>query len=79
MLHINAAQMAISLLNSTLGLDELPMEVHGRIATALILLDQQCGEDFFAALQDAYSYIGKDTAELDSLLAEMEDDNDGEN
>ena len=76
MLHIDATKIAIALLNSTLGLDDLTMELHGRIATILVLLDRQDGEDFFGALQDAYAYLGKDTAELEKLLDEMEEDHD---
>ena len=72
MMHIDSRKVAIALLNTTLALDDLPMEVHGRIATALVLLDQQDGEDFFAALQDAYNYIGLDTEALESLLEELE-------
>lgn len=72
MMHIDSRKVAIALLNTTLALDDLPMEVHGRIATALVLLDQQDGEDFFAALQDAYNYIGIDTEALESLLEELE-------
>ena len=72
MMHIDSRKVAITLLNTTLALDDLPMEVHGRIATALVLLDQQDGEDFFAALQDAYNYIGIDTEALESLLEELE-------
>ena len=72
MMHIDSRKVAIALLNTTLALDDLPMEVHGRIATALVLLDQQDGEDFFAALQDAYNYIGIDMEALKSLLEELE-------
>ena len=75
MMHIDSRKVAIALLNSTLGMDDLPMEVHGRIATALVLLDQQDGEDFFAALQDAYAYIGIDMETLENLLDEMEETN----
>ena len=73
MMHIDSRNVAIALLNTTLGMDNLPMEVHGRIATALVLLDQQDGEDFFAALQDAYAYIGIDMDNLENLLDEMEE------
>ena len=73
MMHIDSRKVAIALLNSTLGMDDLPLEVHGRIATALVLLDQQDGEDFFAALQDAYAYIGIDMDNLENLLDEMEE------
>ena len=73
MMHIDSRKVAIALLNSTLGMDDLPMEAHGRIATALVLLDQQDGEDFFVALQDAYTYIGIDMETLENLLDEMEE------
>lgn len=76
MMHIDATKLAIALLNSTLGLDDLPMELHGRIATVLVLLDHQENEDFFGALQDAYAYLGKDVDELESLLDELEADHD---
>ncbi len=76
MLHIDATKVAINLLNSTLGLDDLPLEIHGRIATALVLLNQQDGEDFFVALNDAYTYMGKDTAELERFLDAWEDRHD---
>ena len=56
MIHIDAMKVAISLLNSTLGLDDLSPELHGRIATVLVLLNQQEGEVFFSALQDAYMH-----------------------
>ena len=72
MLHIDSFKIAVSLLNSTLGLDDLPMEVHGRLATVLILIDRQDGEDFNAALRDAYGYLDKDTSELDKLLEGLE-------
>ena len=75
MIHLDSRKVAIALLNTTLGMDNLPMEVHGRIATALVLLDQQDGEDFFAALQDAYAYIGIDMETLENLLDEMEETN----
>lgn len=68
MLHIDSFKIAVSLLNSTLGLDDLPVEVHGRLATVLVLIDRQDGEDFNAALRDAYGYLEKDTSELDKLL-----------
>ena len=71
MIHLDSRKVALVLLNTTLGMDDLPMEVHGRIATALVLLDQQDGEDFFAALQDAY--IGIDMESLENLLNEMEE------
>lgn len=79
MLHINATQIAINLLNSTLGMDDLPLEVYGRIATALVLLDTQEGEPFYSAIMDAYTYIGKDRAEIEKLLeeAETEDNENG--
>lgn len=73
MIHIDATKVAISLLNSTLGLNELSTELHGRIATALVLLDHQGEEDFMGALGDAYAYIEKDTAALNSLLDETEE------
>ena len=69
MMHINAPQLAISLLNSTLGFEDISLEVHGRIATALLLLDTQEGEDFYGAIRDAYEYLGKDTAELEQFLS----------
>ena len=77
MIHIDSRKVAIALLNSTLAMDDLPMEVHGRIATILVLLDQQDGEDFFAALRDAYNYLGVDMEALDSLIEEMEELCDG--
>ena len=49
------------------------MEVHGRIATVLVLLDQQDGEDFYSALRDAFAYLGKDMQGLDRLLEELEE------
>lgn len=73
MIHLDSRKVAIALLNATLGLDDLPMEVHGRIATILVLLDQQEGEDFYSALRDAYAYLGKDADVLDSLLEELEE------
>ena len=75
MIHLDSRKVAIALLNTTLGMDDLPVEVHGRIATALVLLDQQDGEDFFVALQDAYAYIGIDMDNLENLLDEMEETN----
>ena len=71
MMKIDAVKLATSLLNSTLGLDDLPMEIHGRLATALVLLDCQEGEDFFVALKDAYEYLNKDTAELEELVDDL--------
>ena len=73
MMHINAPQLAINLLNSTLGIEDIPLEVHGRIATALMLLDTQEGEDFYGAIRDAYEFLGKDTAELEEFLSSWED------
>lgn len=72
MLHIDSFKIAVSLLNSTLGLDDLPMEVHGRLATVLVLIDHQDGEDFNIALRDAYGYLEKDTSELERLLEGLE-------
>ena len=72
MLHIDSFKIAVSLLNSTLGLDDLPVEVHGRLATVLVLIDRQDDEDFNAALRDAYGYLDKDTSELDKLLKGLE-------
>jgi len=77
MLHIDATKVAISLLNTTLGLEDLPMEIHGRIATALVILDQQNGENFYNALQDAYAFIGRDNEELEALLKKLEDETNG--
>ena len=71
-INIDAFKLAISLLNSTLGLDDIPMEIHGRIATVLVLLDCQEGEDFFGALKDAYTYLDKDTTDLEKLISELE-------
>lgn len=76
MIHIDATKVAISLLNSTLGLDDLSAELHGRLATVLILLDHQEGENFMGALSDAYAYIEKDAAAMDRLIDEMEDSHD---
>lgn len=73
MIHLDSRKAAIALLNATLGLDDLPMEVHGRIATVLVLLDQQDGEDFYSALRDAFAYLGKDMQGLDRLLEELEE------
>ena len=73
MIHLDSRKVAIALLNSTLGLDDLTADVHGRIATALILLDQQDGEDFFGALNDAYSYLGIDMEALEELLEGLEE------
>ena len=72
MLHIDSFKIAVSLLNSTLGLDDLPMEIHGRLATVLVLIDSQDGEDFIAALRDAYGYLEKDISELEALLDGLE-------
>ena len=72
MLHIDSFKIAVSLLNSTLGLDDLPMEIHGRLATVLVLIDRQDGEDFIAALRDAYGYLEKDISELEALLDGLE-------
>lgn len=68
--------LAVRLLNSTLGLDDLPMEVHGRIATALVLLDRQDEEDIFIALQDANKYINADIAAIESVVKEWDERND---
>lgn len=76
MIHIDAIKVAINLLNSTLGLEDIPMEIHGRIATALVLLDQQNSEDFFTALNEAYNYMGKDISELEKFLEEWEERHD---
>ena len=76
MLQIDSFKIAISLLNSTLGLDDLPLEVHGRLATVLVLIDRQDGEDFIAALRDAYGYLEKDISELDGLLEGLEAEHD---
>lgn len=73
MIHIDAIKVAINLLNSTLGLEDIPMEIHGRIATVLVLLDQQDGEGFFTALNEAYNYMGKDISELERFLEKWED------
>ena len=72
MLHIDSFKIAVSLLNSTLGLDDLPVEVHGRLATVLVLIDRQDDEDLNAALRGAYGYLDKDTSELDKLLEGLE-------
>ena len=77
MIHLDSRKVAIALLNATLGLDDLSMEAHGRIATVLVLLDQQQGEDFYTALRDAYSYLSADLEELDDLINEMEELCDG--
>lgn len=76
MLQIDSFKIAISLLNSTLGLDDLPLEVHGRLATVLVLIDRQDGEDFITALRDAYGYLEKDISELDGLLEGLEAEHD---
>lgn len=76
MLQIDSFKIAISLLNSTLGLDDLPLEVHGRLATVLVLIDRQDGEDFIIALRDAYGYLEKDISELDGLLEGLEAEHD---
>ncbi len=68
MIHIDSRKLAIELLNSTLGLDDIDLEIQGRIATALVLLDSQDGEDFPTALKDAYSYIGKDIKEIEDII-----------
>ena len=77
MIHLDSRKVAIALLNATLGLDDLSMEAHGRIATVLVLLDQQQGEDFYTALRDAYSYLSADLEELDDLINEREELCDG--
>nr|DAG17074.1 MAG TPA: hypothetical protein [Caudoviricetes sp.]DAG39372.1 MAG TPA: hypothetical protein [Caudoviricetes sp.] len=71
MVQINSFGLAISLLESTLGVDGIPLELHGRIATALALLDQQDGEDIFAAVSDAQEYIADDTEKLQSVVDGM--------
>nr|DAP69629.1 MAG TPA: hypothetical protein [Caudoviricetes sp.] len=71
MVQINSFWLAISLLESTLGVDGIPLELHGRIATALALLDQQDGEDIFAAVSDAQEYIADDTEKLQSVVDGM--------
>lgn len=71
-MHIDSYKLAVVLLNSTLGLEEIPLEVHGRIVTALGLLDQQDDEEFFNAVQDAFVYLGKDQVALETLLSEFE-------
>ena len=68
MIQIDSYKLATNLLNSTLGIDDLPMEVHGRLATALVLLDHQDEEDFHCALRDAYGYLQKDVAALENLI-----------
>ena len=68
MVQINSFGLAISLLESTLGVDGIPLELHGRISTALALLGQQDGEDIFAAVSDAQAYIADDTAKLQSVV-----------
>ncbi len=74
MIHIDSTKIALGLLNDTLALEDLPMEIHGRIATALVLLDRQDGEDFYIALRDAYSYMEQTGSELERLLEEWTND-----
>ncbi len=64
------------LLNSTLGLDELPLEVHGRIATALVLLDTQDEENIFVAIQEARKYIDADNAAIESFVKKWDERDD---
>lgn len=66
-MNIDTLKLAISVLNATLALDDLPLEIHGRIATVLMLLDHQEGEDYFAALEEAYKYLGEDDVTLNAL------------
>lgn len=72
MLYIKKEKVAIELLNSTLGLDDIPLELQGRIATALVLLDSQDGEDPWRALKDAYTYMGKDIQEIEKIIKEQQ-------
>ena len=69
-------ELAVRLLNSTLGLEDLPLEVHGRIATALVLLDRQDEENIFIALQDANQYIDEDILAIESVVKEWDEHND---
>lgn len=73
MLGIDSKQLAVELINSIMAMDDLPIEVINRCSTALVLLDCQEGEDFEAALTDAYKYLQKDEESLEALLQDYED------
>lgn len=55
--------LCASLLNHTLGMNDLPNEIHGRIATALVLIDPQEGENLDAAIEEANAYLCQDNSE----------------
>lgn len=76
MKHTDTAELAVRLLNSTLGLDDLSPEMHGRIATALVLLDRQDEENIFVALQDARKYIEADNAAIENFVKKWDERND---
>jgi len=76
MKRADTVELAVRLLNSTLGLDELPLEVHGRIATALVLLDTQDEENIFVAIQEARKYIDADNAAIESFVKKWDERDD---
>lgn len=76
MKRTDTAELAVRLLNSTLGLDDLSLEMHGRIATALVLLDRQDEENIFVALQDARKYIETDNAAIENFVKKWDERDD---
>lgn len=52
--------LAVSVLNHTLGMDDLPISIMNRLSTAVILLDPYEEDDIDQAITDAYEALEQD-------------------
>ncbi len=71
MLQVNAKDLAIGVLNTILEMDDLDMEVHGRLCTVLALLDSQPEEDFYGAVSEAYRVMGVSADRIENIIKEF--------
>lgn len=70
MITINAHAWGVTLLNTILEMDDIPMEVIDRVNNALILIDPQ-PEDTEEMFEDALRYAGKCAEMSEKVIDEI--------
>lgn len=77
MMHTDSFQLGVQLLNTILEMDNVDMEVHGRVLNALVLIDPQPEEDqfFYDALNYASTIVRQATNEIEQVINDAEKGN----
>ena len=56
--------LAANVVNCTLAINDLPLEIENRLRTLLILLDESTDEELASAVEEAHEYMASDAIAL---------------